>query len=99
MVVNGYETQTTFWNDFEIADRFGEKAIKDTYNRAFNEWKDNPVYVTELSMILNWRCWKYYEKHNDALSMLYEQLYENVDNWCCENLKGEDLQYYIKTTD
>ena len=35
----GYEEKTTFWDDFSIADAFGMVAIKDTYRRAFNEWK------------------------------------------------------------
>ena len=30
----GYETITTFGNDFDIADAFGAAAIRDTYNRA-----------------------------------------------------------------
>ena len=41
MLENGYELQTTFWNDFSIADRFGLSAIQDTFNRAFKEWKEN----------------------------------------------------------
>ena len=32
MIVNGYEMQTTFWQDFSIADRFGIDAIKDTHS-------------------------------------------------------------------
>ena len=39
MLENGYELQTTFWNDFSIADRFGLSAVQDTFNRAFKEWK------------------------------------------------------------
>ena len=35
----GYNTLTTFWDDFSIADSFGISAIKDTYKRAFEEWK------------------------------------------------------------
>lgn len=31
MNVNGYETKTTFWEDFSIADVFGVSAVKDTY--------------------------------------------------------------------
>ena len=34
MIVNGYEMQTTFWQDFSIADRFGIDAIKDTHSRS-----------------------------------------------------------------
>lgn len=56
--MTGYESKTTFWDDFCIAERFGHKAIKDTFNRAFNEWKSNIEYITELVMILNWRMWR-----------------------------------------
>ena len=41
MQENGYELQTTFWEDFTIADRFGLSAIQDTFNRAFEEWKEH----------------------------------------------------------
>lgn len=32
--MNGYEPITTFWQDFSIADKFGNNAIADTYRRA-----------------------------------------------------------------
>ncbi len=50
---NGYEMQTTFPMDFSIADTFGANAVKDTFKRAFNEWKSNYVYLTELVITLN----------------------------------------------
>ena len=50
---NGYELQTTFWEDFSIADRFGLSAIQDTFKRAFEEWKNNYKYLTELILVLN----------------------------------------------
>ena len=56
MAENGYELQTTFWNDFSIADRFGIEAINDTYKRAFSEWKDNYKYLTELILVLFLQC-------------------------------------------
>ena len=43
---NGYETKTTFWMDFSIADRFGIEAIKDTFKRAFDEWKEHYEYLS-----------------------------------------------------
>lgn len=39
--MNGYEPKTTFWTDFSIADMFGAEGIKDTYNRAKEDWQDN----------------------------------------------------------
>lgn len=41
MAENGYELQTTFWKDFSIADKFGLSSIQDTFNRAFEEWKED----------------------------------------------------------
>lgn len=29
-----YECQTTFWEDFSVAELFGEEAVRDTYKRA-----------------------------------------------------------------
>lgn len=98
MNVNGYETKTTFWMDFSIADAFGISAIKDTYNRAFNEWKTNYIYLTELVMVLNWKIWQYHER-NYALMELYNKLWEQADTYACENLKGDELSYFYKTTD
>ena len=94
----GYKPITTLYQDFSIADRFGIKAIKETYNRVFKEFKNNYKYITELVMVLNWKLWRYYE-NNEELARLYNDLYIKLDNWCCENLKGEELQYYYNTTD
>lgn len=51
-----YEYKTTFWDDFDIVDRFVVEAIKDTYKRARAGWKKDRVYVAELSMVLNHKC-------------------------------------------
>ena len=87
----GYVTKTTFYDDFTIADRFGIKAIKDTYKRAFNEWKDNVEYITEFVMVLNHKMWHHYKSNHE--------LYEKANDWCMDNLKGTDLDYFYKTTD
>ena len=99
MTINGYTTMTTFWNDFSIADKFGIHAIKDTYKRAFNEWKSNYKYLTELVMVLNWKCWHYYDKGNNEYSLLYSNLYHEANDYAYDNLKGDELTYYYQTTD
>jgi len=57
-----YERQTTFWEGFSIAERFGAEAIRDTYKRARAEWINDKVYGTELSMVLDHKCWHWCEK-------------------------------------
>lgn len=96
---NGYETQTTFWSDFTIADAFGDKAIKDTFKRAFKEWKTDKVYVTELAIVMNLKCWFWYDKGNQERSKLYADYYYKVRDWCINHLKGDDLKYYLDITD
>lgn len=98
MNINGYETKTTFWQDFTIADMFGASAIKDTYKRAFREWKNDAEYLTELEMVLNWKIWQWYEK-DEGVAQIYNDLWEKADKWALDNLKGEDLSYFIRTTD
>lgn len=97
--MTGYEPKTTFYSDFSIADVFGgARAVKDTYKRAFEGWKNNVVYVTELCMALNWKIWEHYET-NPKLAEVYNELWAKLDAWCVDNLKGEDLSYFLRTTD
>ena len=93
-----YNFITTFRSDFTIADRFGNYAIKDTFNRAFNEWKDDYKYLTELVMVLNWKIWEHYEKDNEK-AKIYNDLWIYADNYAVNNLKDDELKYYYEITD
>lgn len=90
---------TTFWNDFSIADKFGIKAVKDTFKRAFEEWKSDYKYLTELVMVLNHKCWDHYSKGNTKLSNLYSDLYYKANDWAYSHLEGEALDFYFHVTD
>ena len=94
----GYVPKTTFYTDFSIAEGFGKDAIIDTCNRAFNGWKSNTEYLTELVMALNWKIWEHYE-HNNELAELYNSLWDKLDRWATTHLIGDDLAYYYRTTD
>jgi len=94
----GYETKTTFWDDFSIANRFGVSAIKDTYRRAMDNWKSNYVYLTELVLVLNHMIWYWYEK-NENIAKVYNELWSKADEYACSHLKGEELAYFYKVTD
>lgn len=95
---NGYEIKTTFWSDFSTADVLGIKAIKDTFKNAFDSWKNDTEYITELACVMSWKSCAWYEKNNE-FSALYSEYYHKVDEWCLNNLKGDDLEYYLKWTD
>lgn len=96
--LTGYKPKTTFYTDFSIADAYGVNAIIDTYNRAFDAWKEDYVFLTELMMVLNWKFWEHYQK-NDLYTSLYYALWRAADDYARENLKGDELTYFYETID
>lgn len=92
MQENGYDLITTFWEDFSIADKYGVAGVKDTYKRAFSEWKDDYKFFTELTLVLNHKIWQHYES-NRELAALYDRLWLIVtdatgDRWVkCEEFR------------
>ena len=95
----GYEMQTTWWGDFTVAELIdGEKGIKDTFNRAWKYWRDDKVYTTELALVLNWKSW-YWSEKDSKLCKLYVELWQKLDEYILDNWKGDDLKYYLHTTD
>ena len=79
----GYKPMTTFWQDFSIADAFGVAAVEDTFKRAFNEWKGNYRYLTELVMILNHKIAQWYERMETSYSSSIRSYIEEADTEEC----------------
>lgn len=96
--VCGYDTISTFFDDFSKAEEKGFSAIMDKYRHLFNEWKHDYKMFTELVMVLNHKVWLN-SKENEPLALFYDKLWRQADNWGCENLKGEELEYYYRTLD
>lgn len=95
----GYELMTTFARDFDIADAFGASAIRDTYKKAFNEWKDNYKYLTELVLVLNWKIGQHFGLKNQEYTRIYNELWTAAGSYAEEHLKGEELAYFHRVTD
>ena len=94
--ITGYKPKTTFYEDFSIADMFGVNAVKETFKRAFNEWKGNYEYLTELVMVMSWKSFEH--ANNLEYCKVYSNLYYEADEYACNNLKGEEQKYYFRTT-
>lgn len=93
------EFTTTFYRDFTIAEAFGGiKAIKDTYRRAFKEWRTDYRYLTDLVMVLNHKIWEWYGK-DDVYAELYNTLWEKADAYAVKHLEGDELSYFYRVTD
>ena len=95
---NGYELTTTFWEDFTIADMFGKDAIRDTFKRAFREWKSDYVCLTELVIVLNHKLWQHWERRS-PYAELYNDLWIEADTYACDNLQGDEYDFYLRITD
>ena len=96
---HNFEVQTTFWEDFSIADRFGVSAIKDTYKRALEYAKTNYKYLTELSLVLNHRLWMRYNQGNERYAKVYDEIWRKCHNCAHRHLKGKELSFYLNVTD
>ena len=89
----------TFWMDFTIADAFGVNAIKDTFNRAFKEWKDDYKMLTALVITLNHKIWQHYAAENNQLPLVHDDLCKKAAQYACDTLKDEALKYFLEVTD
>lgn len=90
---------TTFHQDFAIAEAFGEAAVRDTFKRAFEGWKGNVAYFTEFVIVLNHRLWYWYEKGNQRLAVIYDELWRKADQYAYDTYKGDDLSHFLEVTD
>ena len=95
----GYTQRTTFWDDFTIAERFGLPAIKDTYKNAFNSWKTDVVFITELVLVLNWKMLYMDERHMTEKSVMYYKCWVESSNWCERHLEAGAYEYFLNVID
>lgn len=93
---------TTFTGDFDIAEAFGEGAVRDTFERSFDAWKNDIRYLTNLSVVCNMKCWEHYEKGDKKLSELYSDCYYKTRDYAYDDespFTDEDRRYYFRLTD
>lgn len=88
-----YVPRTTLWEDFTIAELFGKEPIRETFRGAFNAWRLNYIYLTELAMVLKWKIWFWYDI-NSPITQVYSELYERACQYAIENMNGEKLDYF-----
>ena len=57
----------------------------------------NPGF-TKPDKAVNWKIWQFYEKNNQYAEV-YNKLWEEADEYACNNLKGDEAAYFFWTTD
>jgi len=95
----GYQRKTTFYNDLSIAECYGVKGIRETYDNVVRNWLNDVVYFTEFVMALNWKSWCWDSRGDDEFTLLYIELYEKAAALAYETFKDEDLTYFVRTID
>ena len=101
----------TFYQDFEIANRFGRAAVLDTYSRCVAEWRTDARYMAALVIALNQQCWHLYEVYQQSpstqsydLGELFSDLYHKaygtfLDDAEAGKFSEEGVRYFFEATD
>lgn len=93
-----YKFESSFYEEFSVADEFGPEGVRRHYDTVFEQYKDNLKYLTELVLVLNIKLFLWF-KVDDDLGLTYEELWKETDGYALETLKGDDLHYYLHTLD
>lgn len=93
-----YKFESTFWEEFSIAEDYGKDAVKEHYDLVFSQWKDNIKFLTELVLVLNIKIFIWYGV-DDTIGKMYDQLWKETDSYALNTLKSDDLHYYLHTLD
>lgn len=98
--ITGYQPLTDVWEGL-TAREYNTDILMTHVAKLFHRYKDNGLYqeLTELVMVLNWKMWQMYDRGNEELQDVYCAAFKYIDDWCKDNLQGEQLEYYYRTTD
>ena len=93
-----FKFESSFWEEFSIAEDHGGDAVREHYDLVFPQWKGNLKYLTELVLVLNWKISTWFGV-DDTIGLTYDELWRETDGYALNTLKGEDLHNYLSTLD
>lgn len=113
--VSDYRPITNLWDVFRLVEVYSIETAKEEKNDWVEPMKnlikvnyisiiENPFnrgsikIMTELAMVLNWSIFLWWKK-NEEIGRLYDLLWKQVDCYIMNNFSGEELNYYLRTTD
>ena len=47
----------------------------------------------------SWKIWQHYDAGHSDFATVYNELWHKADAYAYNNLKGEELNYFIRVTD
>lgn len=89
----------SLWQDLTACELSPD--FKKELNKLVEELKEKYNYkeLTELVLFLNWKLWETYNKWYIKIAEVYNDIWEETNDYAYENLKDEELKYFIRTTD
>lgn len=112
--MGSFRPKYTFYYDFSIADWFGEKSIRETYDNVIKSWGGNYEALTEIIMVLNHKSWSFAQRVDssyigsrcsdsvsDKYKKVYAELYECADAEFIKRYKKNAvaMSHYYEVTD
>lgn len=101
-----YEPVSNFWEQFteiEIKSNIEEDDFRDLAETLFQAYKNNIIFLTELILVINHKCWYWFENNNGELAKIYSLLYYEYDsfalNYIEKNMTQKEITYYLRTLD
>ena len=99
--------QYTFVSDFAIADWYGKDNVKETYERAKNEWLSDYKAFTEIVIALNMLSWAHHALKSqgidgrDEFIKLYSDMYYQARADFYDKLDNDeqDCDHFFQITD
>ena len=88
--VSPYELFTTFYSDLSVAEYFGEKGIRETFNNVCESWLNDYKYFTEFVLCLNWKIWAWHDLGCDKVAKVYDELWKKADAMLWEKYEGNE---------
>lgn len=93
--------ETFYYNDFTIADIFGNEAIEDTFKHALKDADADSKNLVELAFVLNHKCAQHYQKWEETqdgeeenIAKLYSTLYYLALDFADTLPKEEQIFFY-----
>ena len=99
---SSYVPFTTYASDFILAEIEGSAGVIKTAKDAWNNWKTDYKWATEIIMTINFLAWFHYDVDvNLSLSELYSELYYKYMDLYYEQFEGnsEATEYFFEMTD
>lgn len=89
----------SLWNDLTACELSPD--FKKDLKKLVDELKDKYNYkeLTELVLFLNRKLRDTYEKGYMKIAKVYDEIWQEINDYAYTTLKGEELTYFYKTTD